>query len=132
MATTTQPSHQAYKETAEVVNAFRESSQAVADSIVTLQESTLQFSQRLFLGWIELLSQQAESTSRSQQQWRVQIQKQQEAFQGLMAASMHLSLEWFLAPFSFSRQLTRTAQTTMRQEGELANPFDCVVAALGG
>lgn len=123
---------QRHETTSDGANSFRESSQALVESIVTLQDGTIQVSQSLFLIWRELLIQQAESTHRSQQQWRQYTQKQQEAFEHLMATSMQRYLDFLLAPFSFSQQRMKTAETVMQQAGEEPNPFDCVIAALGG
>ncbi len=124
---------QRHEITSDGANSFRESSQALVDSIVTLQEDgTIQVSQSLFLIWRELLTQQAESMHRSQQQWRQHTQKQQEAFQNLMVTSMQMYLDFLLAPFSFSQQMVKTAETAMQQAGEEPNPFDCVIAAFGG
>ncbi len=53
----------------DVVNSLRETSQTVADSLVSLQDHNLKFTQNIFLSWVDVLTQQAESTRRLQQQW---------------------------------------------------------------
>jgi hypothetical protein len=129
---TTYELQQRHETTSDGVNSFRESSQTPVDSIVPLQDGTMKVSQSPFLIWRELLTQQAESMHRSQQQWRQHTQKQQEAFQNLMVTSMQRYLDFLLAPFSFSQQKVKTAETAMQQAGEEPNPFDCVIAAFGG
>jgi hypothetical protein len=89
----------------DIVNSLGEINQTLADSVMTLQDHNLQFTQNVFLSWMELLTQQTESMQRLQQQWGPQIQKQQEALQILMPASGRIYLDFLRAPFSFSRQL---------------------------
>ena len=88
----------------DLVDSFRETSQAVADTLVTLQDRNLRFAQSFFLNWMEALTQQTQSTQRLQQQWGRQIQRQQDAFQRLASASMHIYMDFLFAPFAFSRQ----------------------------
>ncbi len=89
----------------DVVNSLREINQTLADSVMTLQDYNLKFTQSIFLSWMEFLTQQTESVQRLQQQWGPQIQKQQGALQKLMPASGRIYLDLLRAPFSFSRQL---------------------------
>ena len=100
----------------DMVDSLRETNQAVADSLVTLQDRNLRFSQNIFLSWTDLLTQQTESVQRLQQQWGQQIPKQQDAFQRLAAASVQLSLSFLLAPFPFARQLVDVTEDTLQHE----------------
>ena len=85
--------------TREIVTSLREGSQTIADSVLTIQDRNLRFTQGLFLNWIELLTHQMESVQLLQQQWGQQIQKRQGAFQRLMPASMQISMDLLRAPF---------------------------------
>jgi hypothetical protein len=102
----------------DVVNSFRETSQNVADSLMSIQDHNLRFAHNIFLSWMELLTQQAESTQRSQQHWRQQIQQQQEAFQRLASNSMQIYRDFLLTPFFFSRQLVEVTETEMEHNGK--------------
>ena len=61
----------------DVVNSLRETSQTVADNLVALQDHNLKFTQNIFLSWMDVLTHQAESTRRLQQQWEQQTRAQQ-------------------------------------------------------
>jgi hypothetical protein len=104
----------------DVVNSFNETSQAVANSLVTIQERNLKFAQNLFLSWMELLTQQTESIQHVQRQWAQQTRIQQDAFQRLGPTSMQIYLDFLLAPLSFSRRLIDATETAMQEEQELA------------
>jgi hypothetical protein len=93
-----------------VIDTFRETSQIVADSLLTLQDHNLKFAQNIFLSWMELFTQQTESTQYLQQQWTQQVQTQQDAFQKLASTSTQIYMDFLRAPFSFSRQLVDAAQ----------------------
>ena len=95
----------------DVVNSFRETSQNVADSLVTTQDYNLKFVQNIFLSWMDLLTQQTESMQRLQQQWGEQTRKQQDAFQRLIPASMQTYKGFLRALFPFSRQLVEVTET---------------------
>jgi hypothetical protein len=103
-----------------MVDSLRESSQSVANSMVTLQDHNLRLAQNILLSWTDLLRQQTESMQHLQQQWVQQTQKQQEAFQKLASASMQVYMEFLLAPFSFSRQLIDVTEDTLQHEREQA------------
>ena len=102
----------------DVVNSFRETSQNVADSLVTIQDYNLKFVQNIFLSWMDLLTQQTESMQRLQQQWGEQTRKQQDAFQRLIPASMQTYKGFLRALFPFSRQLVEVTETAMEQDGK--------------
>ncbi len=102
--------------TEEIVTSLRESNQTIADSVLTIQDRNLRFTQGLFSSWMELLTHQTESVQLLQQQWGQQIQKQRGALQKLVPASMRIYMDFLRAPFSFSRQLVDTTETAMQQE----------------
>ena len=47
--------------TREIVVSFRETNQALADSLVAIQDRNLKFARSLFLNWTELLTYQTKS-----------------------------------------------------------------------
>ena len=98
----------------------RESNQAIVDSVVSAQERNMKFAQNIFLSWIDLLTQQTESMQHLQQQWGQQIQTQRDTFQRLASTSMQIYMDFFLAPFSFSRRLVDETEDAMRKERESA------------
>ncbi len=104
--------------TSDAVNSLRKTSQAVADSVITMQNHNLRFAQNTFLSWMELLTHQTESIQHLQQQWGPQIQKQQGAFQKLMPPSMRISMDFLLAPFTLSRKLVEASMTAAQRERE--------------
>lgn len=101
-----------------VVDSFRETNQAVTESLINLQDRNMKFAQNTFLGWTELLTQQTESVQRLQQQWGQQARKQQDAFQRLASASMQIYLDLLLTPFSISRQLVDVTEEKLQHERE--------------
>jgi argonaute-like protein implicated in RNA metabolism and viral defense len=101
-----------------VIDTFRETSQMVADSLVTLQDHNLKFAQNIFLSWMELFTQQTESMHHLQQQWTQQVQTQRDAFQKLASTSTQIYMDFLLAPFSLSRRLVDATEEAMQQERE--------------
>jgi len=108
--------------TRDLVNSFGETSQTFVNSFVTLQERNLRWTQNLWLNWMELLTQQAESVRSLTQQWGQQTQKQLEVSQRLASASLGLSLDLLSAPLSFSWQKMDAATTATQREPEHAQP----------
>jgi len=106
--------------TRDLVNSFGETSQTFVNSFVTLQERNLRWTQNLWLNWMELLTQQAESVRSLTQQWGQQTQKQLEVSQRLASASLGLSLDLLSAPLSFSQHKVDTAATATQRELEHA------------
>ena len=53
----------------EVIDTIRETSQTVADSLVTIQDRNLKFAQNIFLSWMELITGQTENIQHMQRQW---------------------------------------------------------------
>ncbi len=117
-------SQHVHNATWEMVHSFYETSQAVVNSVLTLQEHNLKLTQSLFSGWMEPRLPQKESTQSLQ--WRQQTQRQQETFQSLAAASMRMYMGFLLAPFAFwapfssSRKLVDAAATGLEREQERA------------
>jgi len=106
--------------TRDLVNSFGETSQTFVNSFVTLQERNLRWTQNLWLNWMELLTQQAESVRSLTQQWGQQTQKQLEVSQRLASASLGLSLDLLSAPLSFSQHKVDAATTATQRELEHA------------
>ena len=102
-----------------VVDSFRETSQTVTDSLVTIQDHNLKFAQNIFLSWIDLLTQQTESMQHLQQEWEQQTQKRQDAYQKLASASMQVYMNFLFAPFSFSQQMVDVTEDIQKEEREL-------------
>jgi hypothetical protein len=103
------------------VKSLREINRTIADSVMTIQDHNLKFTQGLFLSWMELLTQQTESVQHLLQQREPQIQKRQEAFQKLMPPSMQISMDFLLAPFTLSRKLVEASMTATQRERELVS-----------
>lgn len=101
-----------------VIDTFRETSQIVADSLVTLQDHNLKFVQNIFLSWMDLFKQQTETMHHLQQRVQ-QVPRQRDAFQKLGSTSMQIYMDFLLAPFSLSRRLVEATQDAMQQEREL-------------
>lgn len=104
----------------EVVDAIRETSQTVADNLVTIQDRNLKFTQNVFLSWMELITGQTESIQHLQQQWGQQARTRQDTFQKLASTSTQIYLDFLLAPFSFSRRLIDETEDAIQQEQEAA------------
>lgn len=68
----------------ELVDSFRETNQAIAESMIATQQRTMAFAQSMFSSTMEVLKSNAESNRALMQQWEEQAQKQQEAFQKLV------------------------------------------------
>ncbi len=92
----------------DVVNSSRETSRAVVDSLVTLQDRNLKLAQSLLLSWMELLT----------PQWGQPTQKQQDPFQRLMSYPMQLYLDFLLAPLTLSRKLVEASMAATQRERE--------------
>ena len=92
----------------DLVNSYRETSQAVVDSLITLQDHNLKLAQSLFLNWMELLM----------QPWRQQTREQQEAFQKLASTPMQFYMDFFLAPLTLSRKLVEASMPLTQRERE--------------
>jgi len=104
----------------EVVDTIRETSQNVANTLVTIQGNNLKLAQNIFLSWMELFTGQTESIRHLQQQWGDQTRTRRDSFQKLASDSTQIYMDFLLAPFSFSRQVIDAAEDTVKQEQEAA------------
>ena len=104
------------------VASFREVNQAVAESIVAVQEHNLKYAQGFLINEMEVLKNQVESTQTLIQEVGQQTQKQQEAFQRLARESVGFYIDFLLAPLFYYqravRQAMEAAETVMRERGE--------------
>jgi hypothetical protein len=80
-----------------MVTSLRETSQAIANSVITIQDHNLRFTQDFFSNWMELLTYDMESAQQLQQQLGKQIQK-------LVPASMWNYMDFLRAPRRISHQ----------------------------
>jgi len=120
MADNKQLQQQVQEASWDVVDSLRETTQTVANSMVSIQDHNLKLTQNIFLSWTELFTQQMESMQHLQQQWEQQTRKQQDAFQKLASASMQVYMNFLFAPFSFSPQLVDVIEDMQQEERELA------------
>jgi len=104
----------------EVIDTIRETSQTVADSLVTIQDRNLKFAQNIFLSWMELITGQTENIQHMQRQWGQQVRTQEDTFQKLASTSTQIYLDLLLAPFAFSRRLIDVTEDAIQQEQEAA------------
>jgi predicted PurR-regulated permease PerM len=104
--------------TGAVVTSFHDTNQKAVDVLTTMQDRTLQFAQNTYINWMELLTQQIDSTQQLQQQWEQQVQRQQEAFLKLAFSSMQTYMDFFLVPFSFVRRGINMTEETLQRERE--------------
>jgi len=104
----------------EVIDTIRETSQTVADSLVTIQDRNLKFAQNIFLSWMELITGQTENIQHMQRQWGQQVRTQEDTFQKLASTSTQIYLDFLLAPFAFSRRLIDVTEDAIQQEQEAA------------
>jgi hypothetical protein len=98
-----------------LVNSLRDTNQAVANSVVAVQDRYMKFTQSMFLNGSEVLENQTESARNLMQEWRQQVQKQQEAFQRLSYATLDISMNFLRTPFSFYQQVMSAAEAATRQ-----------------
>jgi hypothetical protein len=80
-----------------MVTSWRETSQAIADNVITIQARNLRFTQDLFSIWMELLRDNLKSVQQLQQQLGKQIQK------GVPALT-HPAMDLLRAPGRTSQQ----------------------------
>ncbi len=120
MADNKQLQQQVQEASWDVVDALRESTQAMANTMVSIQDHNLKLTQNIFLSWTQLLTQQMESMQHLQQQWEQQTRKRQDAYQKLASASMQVYMNFLFAPFSFSQQMVDVTEDIQKEERELA------------
>jgi hypothetical protein len=102
----------------EAVSTLRETNRTTAETLQAMQDRNLRFAQSVLVNSAELLTQQAESIQRLQQQWIQELPRLQDATFKLTAASLQISLNLLLAPFSFTRQIVDVTESTMQRERE--------------
>jgi hypothetical protein len=83
---------QVQEATWDMVDSFRETNRTIADSVMTIQDHNLRFTQDFFLSWIEVLTPQTQSTPRLPS-WRQPTPKQQDAFQRRTSTQMKRSMD---------------------------------------
>ena len=88
----------AEKKTSEIeqglVDSFRETSQAIAESIISAQQRNMKFAQSMLTNTMEALKSSAEATRSLMEQWEEQTQKQQEALQKLAKEIGDTGTQW--------------------------------------
>jgi hypothetical protein len=106
------------KATEDTVSSFRETSQTVVDSIITIQECYLKMVQSLFLGWMDVLTYQMKSTRTMVEQWEQQSQKWQDGSRRPMSSPMQLYMDFLLTPLTFSRKMVEASMPATQRERE--------------
>lgn len=96
----------------DLVNSFRDTSQAVANNIVAAQEVNMKFAQSLFLNGMEVYKNQVDGTRSLIEELGKQTQKQQEAFLRLAYASLNSYVDFLRTPLSFWRQMLENTEST--------------------
>lgn len=90
-------------------SSVRDANQAVADTLVGIQDRNMRFAQSLYEDGMNVLTSNAESSSRLMQTLAEQSRRQQEAFATLIRSSVDMYVEFLTMPFSFSRGAFKTA-----------------------
>jgi hypothetical protein len=110
---------QVHKASWNVIDTLHETSQMVADSLVTLQDHNLKFAQNIFLSWMDLFTQQTETVHHLQRRvQQVPTQRDGDGFPKLASTATQIYVDFLLAPFSFSRRLVDATEEAMQQERE--------------
>ncbi len=99
----------------DLVNSFRDTSQAVANNIVAVQELNMKFAQSLFLNGMEVNKNQVDMTRSLMEELGKQSQKQQDAFLRLGNASQNSYMDFFRTPFSYWRQMLDAAESSAKR-----------------
>ena len=100
----------------DLINSLRETNQAVANSFVAMQDLNLQFAQSVFLNGVEVLENQTNQTRDLMQVVGQQMQRQQEAYEKLVYATLDIYTNYYRTLFSFYQHMTDAAQA-MTQQG---------------
>jgi len=95
--------------TGNLTSSVRAANQAVADTLVDIQDRNMRFAQSFYEDGMNVLNSNAESSSRLMQTLTEQSRRQQEAFATLIRSSVEMSVAFLLMPFSFSRGAFKTA-----------------------
>ncbi len=99
----------------DLVNSFRDTSQAVANNIVAVQELNMKFAQSLFLNGMEVNKNQVDMTRSLMEELGKQSQKQQDAFLRLGNASLNSYMDFFRTPLSYWRQMLDAAESSAKR-----------------
>ncbi len=98
-----------------LVNSFQDASRAVSDNMIAAQERNLKFAQSMFVNGMEVLRNQTESTRSLIEEFGKQAQKQQDAYQRLVYASVNSFMDLLSAPLSYTRQMLDTAESVTQR-----------------
>ncbi len=104
----------------DVVNSVHDANQAVANTAVTVLDRNLKFAQNTFLGGIEVLERETDDIRNLTQDWRQQVQKQQEAYQRLWFGTMDTYMRFLNTWFSFYQQVWGITRSTIDRELQFA------------
>lgn len=99
----------------DLVNSFRDTNQAVANSLVAIQELNMKFAQSLFLNGMEVYKNQVDITRSLMEELGKQSPKQQDAFLRLGYASLNSYMDFFRTPFSYWRQMLDAAESSAKR-----------------
>jgi guanyl-specific ribonuclease Sa len=103
-----------------LVDAFRETNQAIAETIVAAQERNIQFAQSTLVSAMEIFKNHMESTRALMQELEQQAQKQLEAFQQLGHGPENPPEDFLRAPFSYYQQVLATTEKAYYRESHPA------------
>lgn len=98
-----------------LVDSFRETNQAIAETIVAAQERNIKFAQSTLVNAMEIFKNHMESTRALMQELEQQSQKQLEAFQQLGHRPENTPEDFLRAPFSYYQQVLATTEKATRQ-----------------
>jgi len=99
----------------DLVNSYREATQRVSESIVAAQERNMLLAQSIFVNSMELFRSHAENTQALVQELEQHSQKQQDAFQRLVFASVDIYMDFLRAPLAYYRQMVDTAESVTQR-----------------
>jgi hypothetical protein len=88
----------------------RDANQALADTLLGVQDRNMRFAQNLYENGLSILNSNTESTSQLIQKWLEQTRRQQEAYSTLVRTSINAYVDFLIMPFSFYRGALNTAE----------------------
>jgi methionyl-tRNA synthetase len=89
---------------------MRDANQALADTVVNVQDRNMRFAQSFYENGLNVLNSNTESTNQLIQTWREQTLRQQEAYSTLIRTSMEAYAKLFMTPFFFYWGVVNTAE----------------------
>ncbi len=105
-----------------LVDSFRETSQVIAESIISAQQRNMKFAQSMLTNTMEALKSNADATRSLMQQWEEQTHKQQEALQKMAKEIGDTGTQWvdsyrnlLRSGFSSFQQVLDAAEKATRQ-----------------